>query len=134
MLIEVLGVLGFEQFDHWNTTFREAANGWLYCDNAEQLGLSINLSGIKCRESIVNVARLIERLRNRDVMQPFMAVVREIAIEGAAEQQPVLVEAELFQRLHMRYISEMRRSEHLEQRVRELEADDKVARQKTAAP
>ena len=78
MLVDVLTVLGFDELDHWNTFFREAANGWLYTENGEQIGLSVNLSGVKKTAPSVDIPTLVDHIRHKDLMQPLMVVVREL--------------------------------------------------------
>jgi predicted SAM-dependent methyltransferase len=119
MLVEVLSVLGFDDFDHWNSLFREAANGWLYSQNGERLALSLNIVGTKKRAPLVDIPALVERIRHRDIMQPFMAVVRDMLVDN--QTMPTVSDIELYQRLHCRYLDEMRRNEMLEQRIRDLE-------------
>src|SRR5215471_20918228 len=58
MLVELLTVLGFDKIDHWNSFLPEAANGWLYIDNGEQIGLSLNICGVKAKLPLVDVAAL----------------------------------------------------------------------------
>jgi predicted SAM-dependent methyltransferase len=79
MLVEVLSVLGFDDFDHWNSLFHEAANGWLYSQNGERLALSLNIAGTKKRAPLVDIPALVDRIRHREIMQPFMAVAGSAA-------------------------------------------------------
>jgi predicted SAM-dependent methyltransferase len=127
MLIEVLTVLGFHNFKHWNTDLPEAANGWLYLDNGEQVALSINVSGIKKTAPLVDIQTLFHRIRYQDILQPFMRVVRDIAMEEIELPDQREIDSEIFQSLHMKYLNEHQRTKVLEARVAELEKRTTVA-------
>ena len=122
MLVEVLTVLGFGNFEHWNTDLPEAANGWLYLENGEQVGLSVNISGVKKSAPLVDVPALVHRIRHQDVLQPFMRVVRDIAAQEIKLPDQRELDDGIFQRLHMKYIEEHQRAKRLQARVAELEA------------
>jgi hypothetical protein len=105
MLVEILTVLGFGDFDWWNSDMPEAANGWLYGDNAEQIGLSINIAATKRAKPLIDVPTLAQKLREQ-IGQPFMRVVRDMGsgpIEAQTSQQ---IDAMLFQRLHFKLLEE----------------------------
>jgi predicted SAM-dependent methyltransferase len=122
MLVEILTVLGFADFDHWNTNLPEAANGWLYLDNGEQVGLSVNITAVKKTAPLVDIPALVHRIRHHDILQPFMRVVRDVAAQDIKLPDQRELDSGIFQRLHMRYLEERQRAKFFEARVAELEA------------
>jgi predicted SAM-dependent methyltransferase len=121
MLVDLLTVAGFGDFDHWNTFFREAANGWLYAENGERIGLSINIEGTKKSEPMVDIPQLVDHLRHRHIMQPLMMVIREIISEST--DVPVIEnpDPQLIQLLHFKLIEQRIRNRDLEARLAEAE-------------
>jgi hypothetical protein len=113
MLVEILTVLGFSNFDWWNSEQPEAANGWLYADNAEQIGLSINIAVTKESDPLVSVPLLARHIRDR-IGQPFMRVVRDLCSEPIEVPTPQKIDAMLFQRLHFKVLEERQRVKHLQ--------------------
>lgn len=79
-LTEMLHVLGFDDFDTWESDLGDASTGWLYLVNGEKIAVSLNISAKKIREPLVDCEKLIATLSN-DLLAPFMSAVRETASE-----------------------------------------------------
>lgn len=118
MLLDVLSIAGFGDFDVWSSNLPEAANGWLYAENGEQLAISLNVSAKKIGPPVVDIGRLTEAVL-REPFAPLPKLARELMAEI---ELPMAPEALLYQKLHFNFIierNERRRLESENQRLRE---------------
>ncbi len=119
MLVELLTLLGFGELDWWNSEMQEAANGWIYGENGERLGISLNIVGRKLSRPKVDPAVLAERLRHR-IPDNLMEVAREIGLEAPDGPPP---DPLLFQRLHFKLIEERQKVKWFEEERTRLLAE-----------
>jgi FkbM family methyltransferase len=116
MLFDVLTIMGFGDFDVWSSNYPEAANGWLYMDDGEQLAISLNVSAVKKGPPTIDVDRLAEACAQQP-MAPPSKIARELM---AGEEACDASDALLYQRLHFKYIIERNERRRLEAEVTRL--------------
>ncbi len=104
MLVEVLTVMGFGAFDMWKSEFPEAANTWTFGENQEKLGISLNISAVKAREPIMDIAALAKRIRDHDIRESFMVLVRSFLVDDARLTSVPDIDSVLFQKLNYRFL------------------------------
>lgn len=104
MLVDMLTLLGFDDFKHWNTTFREAANGWIFLQNGERVALSTNIEGVKQTPPILDIKDMVERIRHYNILQPLSYSVREMLGKDMPASIGKAHEAELIQHLHYKLL------------------------------
>lgn len=112
-LTEMLHVLGFGEFDTWESDLGDASSGWLYLVNGEQVAVSLNIRATKIRPPLVETTQLLPALQ-RDLLAPFMAAVREAAGQSALPALDADIVATTQQRLLFKLIDANQRIEHLE--------------------
>ena len=123
MLIEIMTVLGYADLEHWNSDTLEAANGWLFGDNGERLGVSINIVGTKRSEPLVDIAALTVLTRSHLITEPLMKVVREMLDRDGGDLPEIEKNnAHLAQHLHIKLVDARRREIALLKRIKELES------------
>lgn len=120
MLAQILAVMGFKDFDFWRSQMPEAANTWAHGENQERLGISLNLSGIKNSEPLLDITALCQRLRDQKTPESFMVTVRQSLI--GREQLAGLdeIDAVLFQKLNFKYLEAQHLAEFYETKYNEL--------------
>jgi len=112
-LTEMLHVLGFEEFDTWESDLNDASNGWLHLVNGEQVAVSLNVSAVKVREPLVDTDKLVTALGDNP-LHPFLACVREVASESAQVSPDIDINALTQQRLFYKLIEARQRIKYLE--------------------
>jgi predicted SAM-dependent methyltransferase len=120
MMIDILDILGFGEFDWWNSDFGDASNGWVPRAEQEPMGMSLNIRAIKLREPAVDVAALYQRLVERPLSE-FHSVAAEIGVARGTENAAEV--AKLYQRIHFQLIEANARIRYLEDQKRREEAD-----------
>ena len=63
MLCDVLSVLGFSKFEHWNSDFPDASNGWQPIIDGATVAISLNIKSVKTGSPVVKPALLYEKLK-----------------------------------------------------------------------
>jgi FkbM family methyltransferase len=104
MLTEVLTVMGFGEFDMWRSDLPEAANTWVFGENQEKLGISLNISAIKQREPLVDIDALAHRIRHHDIRESFMVLVRNLMVDETRLAGINDIDTVLFQKLNYRFL------------------------------
>jgi predicted SAM-dependent methyltransferase len=113
MLVEMFTVLGLGQFGSWNSPLHDASNGWMWGEADDRIAISLNLSGVKVREPLVDPKKAVEELM-ANIEAPFLTVVRKAALGDASALPEPQLEAELFQKLHQDLIEARFRIQDLE--------------------
>lgn len=124
MLLDVLTILGFDDFDVWSSNYPEAANGWLHAEDGEQLAMSLNVVGLKKGPPLVDLHRLVEACAQKP-FEPPMKLVREMMTEG---DPPNFPDALLYQKLHVKYIIERNERRRLAEEHKRLSDELAVVR------
>ncbi|QLF92472.1 class I SAM-dependent methyltransferase [Pseudomonas sp. ABC1] len=131
-LSEMLGVLGFDDFDTWESDIPDASNGWMYVQDAEQVAIALNIACRKKREPLVVLNELFPVLAG-NLTVPFMSAVRELLSEREEPIGRVDIAAVTQQRLMFKLIETRRNvtflkeeNARLESRVRRLEGQGRV--------
>ena len=104
MLAEVLTVLGFSDFSFWRSDFREAANTWVYGENQERIGVSINIAAVKTRDPLLDIDELAHYIRHHDIRESFMVLVRKRLVDKSALSGLQEIDSVLFQKLNFQYL------------------------------
>lgn len=120
MLVQILAVLGFGEFDFWRSELPEAANTWTYGENQERVGVSLNLSGMKKREPLLDIAALCEMIRNRGITESFMVTVRQVLTDAGTLTGIDEIDGMLFQKLNYKYLEARHLAEFYENKYQEL--------------
>jgi FkbM family methyltransferase len=116
MLIDALTLLGFGDFDVWSSDYAEAANGWLYTEDGEELGMSLNIMAFKKGPPNLDVRQLVQACEQQPFVPP-MKLAREIMVDGNVPAHP---DALLYQRLHFKFIIERNERLRLENERKRL--------------
>jgi predicted SAM-dependent methyltransferase len=112
MLVQILAVMGFGDYDYWRSELPEAANTWKYGENQERIGLSLNLSAIKRSDPIVDIPALYDLIMEQQVHESFMVTVRNILADKGLLCDLNEIDCMLFQKLNYKYLQAMHDSEH----------------------
>jgi len=114
MMLSMLRVLGFGQFDWWKHDLPDASNGWMVTDAGDRVAISLNIAATKLSDPLYDVEQIYRALHEQR-LAPFDQVVsnlissQDTAPSQAAEQDPLLA-----QRLHMMLIEARMRILYLE--------------------
>ena len=124
MLLDLLSIAGFGDFGVWSSDLPEAANGWLYAEDGEQLAISLNVSAKKIGPPVVDMDRLADAV----IREPFAALpklARELMTEVELSEAP---EVTLYQKLHFNWIIERNEKRRLASENQRLREDLNAAR------
>jgi hypothetical protein len=125
MLIPVLSLLGFGEFDWWNSKLPEGANGWAALGD-EKIAISLNIKAVKQEEPACDCVALYQRLRECP-MREFDDVVADfVANRTPATRLSPMV----YQRIHFQLIEARQRIAYLET---ELASANKAAEEAAKA-
>ncbi len=116
MLGEMLHVLGFGEFDWWNSSMSDASNGLYFAESNDVLGISINISAKKLRDPLLDTQKLAQRLSEHR-KDAFMTVVRNLTAESDTLPPDLELSALLFQHVHYQLIAERERNNYLPLRL-----------------
>ncbi|MGH7047003.1 MAG: FkbM family methyltransferase [Stellaceae bacterium] len=132
MLLDTLSLLGFDDFNVWNSDYPEAANGWIYAEDGEQLAISVNVSAVKRGAPLLDVERLALE-SERQPFAPLPKLARALMVDTASAE---VRDALLYQKLHFNLIIERNERRRLENERQQLVAElQKLqARVDSAAP
>lgn len=122
-LVNVLRVMGFDDFRFWRSDMEEASNHWIQSDGDERLGMSLNLMCGKKRAPLFDPRVLYKRLRYHDLTAPFMGTVRKMLIEENRLSDIPEIDAVLFQRLNQQYMTAEHLRKHLESELSSARAE-----------
>ena len=113
MLLPILRYLGFADFEWWNSTLPEGANGWFPHDG-DKLGVSLNVRAVKAGSPLADPALLYRRLAD-EPMREFDSVLAEVLenVPAAEDLAP-----RLYQRIHYQLIEARQRIAFLEEELR----------------
>jgi FkbM family methyltransferase len=109
--------MGFGRFGFWRSELVEAANTWKYGENQERLGISLNISAIKEREPLVDIAALAHHIRHRDLKESFMVLVRNLLVDKGQLTGIGEIDAVLFQKLNFQYLDAANLAAHYRERL-----------------
>ncbi|MDA8120622.1 MAG: hypothetical protein M0Z85_11450 [Gammaproteobacteria bacterium] len=113
MLIDILSVLGMGNFSWWNSTRREAANGWDYGMHGAKLGVSLNVAAIKQSSPFVSPQVLYEKLQATPTAD-FLTSVSEVATTELPTPSGSAQASYLYQNIHFQLIDARQRIQLLE--------------------
>jgi hypothetical protein len=111
MLTEILELLGFGNFDWWNSSRPEGANGWSPTAEGKS-GISLNVQAEKQSKPVVDPQLLYQALcRN-----PMASVTTIVADLASQSDVPILKNTvpHLYQRIHFQLIEAQQRIAYLE--------------------
>lgn len=129
MLVQVLTVLGFGEFDVWRSDLPEAANTWGHGENLEKVGLSLNLSAVKRRDPLLDIKDLAHHIRHHDIREAFMVIVRERLVAAGRPVDIPEIDAVLFQKMNYRYLEAAHLAGHHRQEAERLRRELEEVRQ-----
>jgi predicted SAM-dependent methyltransferase len=112
MLVDILDVLGFGEYDWWNSDVPDASNGWIPARDEKRVAMSLNIKATKLRDPVVDAAKLFELIA-RDPMQDILVLAARLGDEtelGLSRS----VTPELHQRTHLKLIEARQRIKYLE--------------------
>ena len=119
MLLDMLKVLGFSDFDVWNSSISDASNGWMYTDWDEKYALNFNVSGIKKYPEFINSEKLYSAL-NMNPGEPFLKICSQCCENNdfpsydTADKQILDM---LYQKMHFNFIDAQQRIKYLEEKL-----------------
>lgn len=116
MVVDILETLGFSTFNWWNSTEKDASNGWIPRYENEHVGMSLNIEAVKSTGPIVDPRRVYGALLTRP-MADFLAVVADV-VDKEGWSDAACVVPKIYQRIHFRLIDARQRIEYLERQVR----------------
>lgn len=123
MLTDILTILGYTEFDWWNSTIPDASNGWIPQPGAKNIALSLNISARKTNPPIDEPKRLYEAI-NSDPMEDV-----QISTAQLRRAQPLDsnndAAVKLYQRIHFQLIEALQRIQLLERQLSELSQPDR---------
>jgi predicted SAM-dependent methyltransferase len=114
MMIDILEVLGFGDFEWWNSDFGDASNGWVPREENEPMAMSLNIQSVKLRGPAVDVKALYQRLIERP-LGDFMSVAGEVGLQAGVSGDAQV--AKLYQRVHFKLIEANARVRYLEEEM-----------------
>ncbi len=117
MMVDVLEVLGFGDFNWWNSNVADASNGWAPRGLDERVGMSLNVQATKVAAPTVSMDRLYEELLQTP-MEDFLTVVARLEGQsGLKKSDARQVPAKLLQLMHFQLIDARQRIKHLEEQL-----------------
>ena len=112
MMTDLLNLLGFSEFEHWNSDVSDASNGWQPIIDGARIAILLNIKSKKVRAPLVSPDELKIQFRNS-----MLSAVEEI-IQRAAQNSDIQEEGNssriLFQSLHFQLIDARQRIKYLE--------------------
>jgi predicted SAM-dependent methyltransferase len=120
MLRRLLLMLGFGQFDWWNSDLPEAANGWSQVAGGTKVAISINLAAQKIAEPVFDPSEMFAALVERPLDDPITVVTEALGGKEIADR--TVLDAPVYQRIHFQLIDALRRIKYLEDALREAES------------
>ncbi|MFT9400710.1 class I SAM-dependent methyltransferase [Acetobacter sp.] len=118
MIIDILEVLGFTNFDWWNSNVNDASNGWIPREEDEHMAISLNVMAAKATEPAVDVRELHARLIERPTSD-FNSVAAEVGhTKGISATTQC---TKLYQRIHFKLIEAQQRIKYLEDEIKKRE-------------
>lgn len=115
MLLQILNFLGFSDFDWWNSTLPEGANGWCSVGQ-EKIAVSLNIKAVKKHNPCCDTGRIYELLEKNPMKEFRQIIAMETASEIDDEQ---ISEPMLYQRIHFKLIDATQRIAFLEKMLKE---------------
>ncbi len=123
MLCRILHYLGFGDFDWWNSSMPEGANGW--CRNGEdRIAISLNVKAVKKQEPFIDAAGLYTMLCRYP-----MASLDSMAVELITRQDELpgdIDEVSLYQRIHFKLIDARQRIVFLEKELKKAQKTSNI--------
>lgn len=120
MLIEILTLLGFDEFNWWNSDIDDASNGWIPRYDNMAVGMSLNISARKRGDSLVDCLALYKSLCEQP-MSDFLMVAADCFIDGKTRLK--FSPPKLLQRIHFKLIEANQRIKYLEDIIADLNTD-----------
>ena len=120
MLRRILRILGFGEFDWWDSTLPEAANGWCAVAGGAKVAISVNLAARKVAAPIADPALLFAALAARPLDDPTTVAAETVC--GGEVADWAAVDAPIYQRIHFRLIDALQRIKFLETELEKAEA------------
>lgn len=111
MLIDILGTLGFSQFNWWNSDFNDASNGWVPRYDNDYYGMSLNVEAIKTHEPELNHKALYDDLATSPLSDFSVLAARHIHINNESTDY---ASSKIYQRIHFQLIEARERIKYLE--------------------
>lgn len=110
MLIQILKSLGFSNFDWWNSTLPEGANGWMLY-GSEKIAISLNIQAAKQSDVMFDTEKMFELL-TQFPMEEFENVLTRLLEKTPTDSlssNPLV-----YQRIHFQLIEAKQRIAYLE--------------------
>jgi predicted SAM-dependent methyltransferase len=117
MLVDMLKVLGFDDFNIWNSPINDASNGWGVGDNGEKYALQLNVECKKMHAPMVPEIDLYETLKSnsdRSFLSNFYSCAEKNHINLAATNLDNGTLAMLYEKMHFNLIDARQRIKYLE--------------------
>lgn len=120
MLVDILEVLGYTKLDWWNHKINDASNGWIPSACNKNVGMSLNISGVKSTCPIVDGDLLYHKLIEQP-LDDFMMIAADCS-PGNSEINTKDTPSKLYQRINFKLIEANQRIKYLENKLIEVEA------------
>jgi uncharacterized coiled-coil protein SlyX len=78
MMIEMLSILGFEDFEFFTSDFDDSSNGWIQTDFDKKFSASMNIKCVKKNDPFMNPAIIYEQLL-KDNMSGMVEVISKLS-------------------------------------------------------
>jgi hypothetical protein len=120
MLRRILGLLGFGDFDWWNSTLPEAANGWCAVTGGTKVAISVNVAARKLTQPIAAPSLIFDALAKRPLDDPITVVAETVCGQEIVDW--AALDTSIYQRIHFHLIDARYRIKSLENALQEAEA------------
>jgi predicted SAM-dependent methyltransferase len=118
MMCDILTILGFDTFEHWNSDLPDASNGWQPIIDGAHVAISLNIKCHKARTPLIPPQEFYNQCRNS-----MLSSLEEI-IKNAAKTSSIDIEGKiprsLIQSMHMQLIEERQTRKNLEAIVQQM--------------
>ena len=117
MLLDILTSLGLDDFDWWNSTLPEGANGWSR-SGEERIAISLNVKAVKKQEPLLPAEAIRAKLEEFP-MREYHAVLAEML--GSTVPRTAINSVKFYQRLHFKLIEAEQRIAYLENELKRFQ-------------
>ncbi len=112
MLLEILEVLGFGEFDWFSHSFNDASSGWIPRYDDDHFGISINICSTKKFNPLIDPKTLYEKLCDNS-LRDFSAVAADFLTDIKSD----ISAPKIYQRIHFKLIEAIERIKFLEKQI-----------------
>lgn len=118
MLRRILALLGFGDFDWWNSSLPEGANGWCPGNGEARVAVSLNLAARKVGSPLVDPSIVYEMLSRQPLDDPVNAAAGVLAQDSHAPLSATGID--VYQRIHFQLIEARQRIKYLEDEIHRM--------------